>query len=255
MDIIKITYRFQLEADKQEQFELKLDARSLELIDEDDAPVAAWAALENHQCPNCPYQKELHPNCMVAKHFAVALSRFSDICSYDEIELEVITDERRVIQKTTAQRAISSFLGLIFATSGCAHTAYMKPMARFHLPLASQEETAFRAAGMYLLAQYFREKSGLGGELSMDGLKKIYQDLHVVNVAITSRLRSALTAEASINALVILDTRANLMPFAIEEHFDDFRHLFDVYLSDETDDSESDVGDLAKKIAGQLSSK
>jgi hypothetical protein len=31
----------------------------------------------------------------------------------------------------------------------------VKPMARFHLPLASEEETIYRATTMYLLAQYF----------------------------------------------------------------------------------------------------
>ncbi|MBL1259364.1 MAG: hypothetical protein COB33_002390 [Thiotrichaceae bacterium] len=105
----------------------------------------------------------------------------------------------------------------------------MKPMARFHLPLASQEETAFRAAGMYLLAQYFQKKSGEGGEWSVDGLKIIYQDLHVVNMAISTRIRSALLAESSINALVILDARANMIPFVIEDYLDEIKLLFDAY--------------------------
>lgn len=232
MDIIEITYCFNLEDNKKELFKLRLDPTSLELIDDATEPPPEWAALEYHQCPNCPYNKESNPDCVVAKHLSAVIDRFGDICSYDNIGLEVISDERRVIQETTAQRAISSLLGLIFATSGCAHTAYMKPMARFHLPLASQEETTFRAAGMYLLAQYFRKQAGKGGELNMEGLSKIYRDLHVVNVAISNRIRSAQTAEASINALVILDTRANLMPFVIEDHFDEIQHLFDAYLSD-----------------------
>jgi hypothetical protein len=41
------------------------------------------------------------------------------------------------------------------ATSGCRYTAYFKPMARFHLPFANEEETAYRAISMYLLSQRF----------------------------------------------------------------------------------------------------
>jgi len=230
MDIIKITYCFNLDNNKKESFDLRLDANTLELIVEaGDRPEPEWIALENNQCPNCTYNKETQPHCLVAKNLVNIVDRFGDICSYDEIDLEVITDERRVTQRTTAQQAISSLLGLIFATSGCSYAAYMKPMARFHLPLASQEETTFRAAGMYLLAQYFQEKKGEGGEWSMDGLKQIYQDLHVVNMAISTRVRSALTAESSVNALVILDARANMVPFVIEDYLNEIQPLFEAY--------------------------
>jgi len=233
MDVIEITYCFNLDNDKKESFELRLDAHTLELIVDDDGRAEPeWIALENNQCPNCPYQKETQPHCLVAKNLVNIVDRFGDICSYEELDLEVITDERRITQTTTAQRAISSLLGLIFATSGCLYTAYMKPMARFHLPLASQEETAFRAAGMYLLAQYFQKKTGEGGEFNMDGLKKIYQDLHVVNMAISTRIRNAISAESSINGLVILDTRANMIPFVIEDYLDEIQPLFAAYKFD-----------------------
>jgi len=233
MGIIEITYCFNLDNNKKESFELRLDANTLELIVEaDERPEPEWIALENNQCPNCPYKKETQPHCPVAKNLVNIVDRFGDICSYEEIGLEVITDERCVTQTTTAQRAISSLLGLIFATSGCTYTAYMKPMARFHLPLASQEETTFRAAGMYLLAQYFQRKIGEGGELSMDGLKKIYQDLHVVNMAISTRIRSVISAESSVNALVILDARANMIPFVVEDYLDEIQALFEAYKSD-----------------------
>lgn len=232
MDIIEITYCFQLVGGREELFKLQLHPETLELISDDEVPLPAWTELEFYKCPNCPYSKQNHTHCFVAKQLAPVIERFSDICSYDEIDLEVITDERRVLQHTTAQRAISSLIGLMFAASGCEHTAYMKPMARFHLPLASQEETTFRAAGMYLLAQYFKLAADKGGKLEMVGLKKIYDDLHTVNVAITGRIRNACKTEASVNAIVLLDTRANLMPFVIEDHFDDIRHLFDAYMED-----------------------
>ena len=36
------------------------------------------------------------------------------------------------------------------ALSGCPVLEQLKPMARFHLPFASVEETIYRAASMYL---------------------------------------------------------------------------------------------------------
>lgn len=237
MDIIEITYCFKLGGGREELFRLQIDSATLELIDDETKPLPEWAALDFHQCPNCPHTTQADSHCLVAKKLAPVIERFNDICSYDEIDLEVITDERRVQQHTTAQRAISSLLGLMFATSGCDHTAYMKPMARFHLPLASQEETTFRAAGMYLLAQFFRQEAGQDGKLDMTGLKKIYNDLHTINVAITERIRDARRTEASVNAIVLLDTRANLMPFMIEDHFDEIRHLFDAYLTEDVDEN------------------
>jgi hypothetical protein len=80
-----------------------------------------------------------------------ALEVFDRIISYDTIRLDVTTRERFISQDTTAQRGISSLLGLLIATSGCPHTRFLRPMARHHLPFASCEETLYRAASMYAL--------------------------------------------------------------------------------------------------------
>jgi len=99
MDVIEITYCFHLDNEKKESFELRIDANALELIVDDDGRAEPeWIALENNQCPNCPYQKEMQPHCLVAKNLVNIVDRFGDICSYDESDLEVITDERRITQ-------------------------------------------------------------------------------------------------------------------------------------------------------------
>ncbi|MBK8676205.1 MAG: hypothetical protein IPN27_07420 [Cellvibrionales bacterium] len=83
------------------------------------------------------------------------IERFHATRSIDEVKLEVVTEERTVVQTTALQRVLSSMLGLISPTCGCPKTAYMRPMARFHCPYLPEEETVFRVAGMYLVAQYF----------------------------------------------------------------------------------------------------
>ena len=52
--------------------------------------------------------------------------------------------------------AIRSLIGLIMALSGCPHMEFFKPLARFHLPWASLEETTLRSASIYLLMQFFK---------------------------------------------------------------------------------------------------
>ena len=48
---------------------------------------------------------------------------------------------------------MSSVLGLIMATAGCPWTDRFRPMARFHLPFASEAETVYRSVCMFLLAR------------------------------------------------------------------------------------------------------
>lgn len=231
MDEIAIRYRFDLAEDQSETFDLRLDGNTLELIVADSSEPPEWARLEYMQCPHCPLKSDTHPYCPVAVSLSGVISRFGDVFSHDELDLQVITDERTVSRHTTAQRAISALLGLLFATSGCPHTNYLKPMARFHLPLASEEETIFRSAGMYLLAQYFLRKEGKEGDLDLKGLTKIYENLHQVNKMIAERIRSSTQADASVNAVILLDMFTNLMPFVIEDHLDEIRHLYEAYLS------------------------
>lgn len=73
------------------------------------------------------------------------------------------------------QRGLSSLLGLILATRDCTYTRYFRPMARFHLPLASEEETIYRAASMYLLAQYLRANDGKQVDINLTRSAEIYK--------------------------------------------------------------------------------
>ena len=234
MDDIEIHYRFILDNRKSEDFDIRLDGRTLRLVDESLTLAAgeppSWCRLEYHQCTNCPLTVETHPQCPAVVSIASAIERFDHVFSHEEIELRVVRGARHLSQHTTAQRAISSLLGLLFATSSCPHTDFLKPMARFHLPLASEEETIFRAAGMYLLAQYYRQQDGKESALDLTGLTEIYKNLHLINKTIAERIRSVVNSDSSVNAVVLLDMFTNLMPFVIEEHMDEIRHLFDAYL-------------------------
>jgi hypothetical protein len=229
VDEIHVSYRFRLHDETVEVMDLTLDGRSLE-VDRACTDDPDWARLEFNQCPHCPLDPAEHAYCPVAAGIADVILRFDGVFSHDEVDLEVVTGERTITSHTTAQRAIGSLLGLLIATSGCPYTNYLKPMARFHLPLASEEETIFRIAGMYLLAQYFMKHDGGNADLDLAGLMKIYDDLHILNTSIAGRLKSATKTDSSVNAIILLDMFTNLVPYSIEERMDEIRHLFDAYL-------------------------
>jgi len=161
------------------------------------------------------------------------VSRFEYLVSYDNIELTVITQERTISQFTTAQRAISSLMGLISATSGCPHTVFFRPMARYHLPLASEDETIYRATSMYLLAQYFKKKEGLDPDIEFNGLKEFYKKIEIVNQTMAKRLKAASDTDSTVNAIIILDMYAKVVPFGIKDSLEGIRHLFNPYFSKE----------------------
>ena len=232
MKSINIHYCFYIAEDRRETFDLCINAQSLELEHINSENLPKWTDLEFEQCPHCPLSSESRAKCPVAVNLAGVVDRFDNILSHHEIDLEVVTEERRITHHTTAQRAISSLLGLLFATSGCPHTNFMKPMARFHLPLASEYETIFRSAGMYLLAQYFLHMEGKDNDTKLTGLKSIYDNLHTINMMIANRIRSASSSDCSVNAVILLDMFTNLMPFTIEDNLNDIRHLFDSYLGE-----------------------
>ena len=232
MENIAIKYCFKLPDNTQEVFDLELDAQSLELVGNVPENPPQWTSLDFHQCPNCPLNISAHPDCPLMLNLIDIVSRFDHILSYDKISMEVLLDDRCTSCSTTAQRGLSSLMGILIASCGCPHTAFFKPMVRFHLPLSSEEETLYRAASMYLLAQYLLHKEGKKADLDLHGLKQIYKNIQLINTAIAKRLRAASRTDSSVNAIIMLDMYAKAMPYAIEESLDEFRYLFAPYLAD-----------------------
>lgn len=228
---LKIKYHFLLQNGNPLDFDVNLDPHTLEQVDGPTDHHPAWVALTFHQCPNCPLRPAESPYCPVTIHIIKLMEGCSGLVSYEKVRLDITTPERTVSKDTTAQTGISSLLGLIVATSGCPHTGFFKPMARFHLPFASEEETIYRASSMYLLAQYFIRKQGGEADLDMEGLVTIYRNLQIVNTALAARLRAASQQDAAVNAVVLLDSFAKILPYTIADSLDEIRHLFQSFLA------------------------
>jgi len=226
-----VSYNFKFPDGSDESFHLRLHPETLELQGNTPATAPEWTKLDFHQCPNCPLRVEQDSECPLALRLVNLVQRFDGVLSHDRVDLEVITEERTITQKTTAQRGIGSLMGLVIAASGCPHTAFLRPMARFHLPLASNEETVYRATSMYLLAQYFVKKEGAPADLELDGLTRIYDNLQIINVAVAERLRAATTTDSSVNAIVVLDVYAKTVEMVIGGSLERIRYLFAPYFN------------------------
>lgn len=180
-------------------------------VAEGDLP--EWTALEFEQCPHCPLNSGEYPRCPPASHLPRLIQAFNHLVSHDRVKVEVVTPERTCIKTVSMQRGIGALMGLIMATSGCPITAFFRPMARFHLPFSTQDETIFRAASTYILADYFRAKTaGDGRDRDLKGLTEVYERVHDLNKAFFKRIKAAARTDSSLNAVVHLDMFALMLP-------------------------------------------
>jgi hypothetical protein len=152
--------------------------------------------------------------------------------SYDEVDVRIGTDERSYLKRTNMAEAISSLLGIYMVTSGCPVMDKLRPMVRFHLPLASLEETTFRAIAMYLVAQYFVARRGGKADWELQDLPDIYREVQTVNRSFMERLQQTMgDADANPNALVRLDTFASMIVLSLDmDRLDSLEALFEPYL-------------------------
>jgi hypothetical protein len=230
MSTYQIQYRITLPDGKVEVFDLNFDSQTIDLLNNIPEKLPEWTNLEFEQCSHCPLKPDKSPHCPLAANLVNIINHFDGLMSYQNLQLEVVTTNRTISKKTTAQDALSAMMGLVIPATGCPHTAYFKPMARFHLPLAGADETIYRATSMYLLAQYFLKKQGKVPDLDFKGLKKIYQNMQILNASIAERLRAASKTDSSVNALVLLDMFTMVLPIAIEESLEEIGYLFKPYL-------------------------
>jgi len=227
---VVIHYRFTLPEGKEENFVIELDPETLISTHESSKKLPEWTELDFHKCSNCPLDSLEHPHCPLAVHLEDVVEPFGRLMSFDVIQVEIVTKERKVSQETTVQKALSSIMGLLIATSGCPHTAFFRSLARYHRPLATLEESVFRLISTYLLAQYFAKKEGMKVDFEFEGLKKICEEMHVVNAATVNRLSVAGETDSTLNGLVRLDMYTKALPLVIEESLADLKFMFEPIL-------------------------
>jgi hypothetical protein len=223
---LSIRYRFELPDGSQKTLNFKFDPASFRLLNPPPAAPPFWTELEFNQCANCPLKPASHPHCPAALQMAAALEPLKMLVSFDTVGVAVLQSERTVHVETTAQQAMSSVLGLIMATAGCPWTDRLRPMARFHLPFASEAETLYRSVSMFLLS---REMTAAVERPAFDALTALYENLHVVNRDMSRRLGAATQTDPARNAMALLDSYTTLLAAALDRSLEEWKPLFDAW--------------------------
>lgn len=226
METIKIVYDFAFPGGDAKSYAVDLDRDSLSLLPADRARPPAWARLENHQCGHCPLKPAEHPYCPVATNLAALVESFKDKASVAEATVTVTTEERTYVKRLPLQHGIFGIFGLVMATSACPYMDFLKPMARFHLPFSTAEETIVRSVSMYLLHQYFVAKRGGAPDLGLELLETHYENIQKVNDGILERIKDVVQNDADLNALIILQGFADLLTMAISKDLSKIEPLF-----------------------------
>jgi hypothetical protein len=223
---IKIVYDFAFADGGAKSYTVELDPASLSFLPASPERPPAWARLENHQCSHCPLKPAEHPYCPVATNLSAVVEFFKDKASVAEATVTVTTEERTYVKQLPLQRGIFGIFGLVMATSACPYMDFLKPMARFHLPFSTAEETIVRSVSMYLLRQYFVAKRGETPDLGLEQLETHYENIQKVNDGILERIKDVVLNDVDLNALIILQGFADLLTMAISKDLSKIEPLF-----------------------------
>lgn len=215
---IQIKYRFIFSDGEEREFPVTMDRLNLNLITTGVKHTYPWAELNFCRCPNCTLDEKQNKYCPIALNLIDLIEFFKGATSHEMVDIVIETKERNYNKRTMLQSGLSSLMGIYMTTTGCPIMAKLKPMVRYHLPFASDEETKYRAITMYLMAQYFLYKKGKAPDWNLSALVKIYDEIHTLNKFFCKRLRNFQVEDASLNAVIILDCFANSVMFSISRN-------------------------------------
>jgi hypothetical protein len=210
-------------------YRVEIDKKTRRIIQQDKKlhDSVEWTNLDYCKCSNCPLMQSDYPKCPIAFNLHSLVEVFKDRISYEEVSVEIISDQRTYKKETTLQIALQSLFGILMAASDCPNMNFLSSMAIFHLPFASFEETILRAASFYLLKQYFQKASNKSYDFSMDGLKKQYEDVEMVNQGLLQRIQSMETeGDASLNAITTLNAFAQMFSLQYELDLASLQYVF-----------------------------
>lgn len=223
----QIQYEFRFDDGRTKKFELSLDPQTIAVMPPDTEPNPPWTRLEYHQCVCCPLDPSTCPDCPIAVNIASLVHEFKDSISSDNCTVQVKTPERTYLKDTSIQEGLFSIFGIIMATSNCPAMNFLKPMARFHLPFSTVDETVFRSTSIYLLSQYFEHRKGNRPDMDLAKLDAHYARVQEVNIGILRRTEHVAGKDADKNAIIILNALAQMLTAEIVDGLNSLEYLFD----------------------------
>lgn len=224
---IHFNYQFQFEDDYTKNYNIVLDPKTLSLIpDGHRHKPQDWTRLNYKQCSVCPLTLDSHPFCPIALNIMELVETFKDVFSYHNCTVVCETQDRTYSKNTSIMEGLSAIFGVIMATSDCPIMNFLKPMARFHLPFSTVEETTARTASLYLLGQYFKYKNQPDKMLDFKPLENHYVKVKMVNEGIIKRISTVSNQDADKNAIVTLHSLSLFLSMEIDYSLSSLEYIF-----------------------------
>lgn len=226
-DAYWFNYHIDLEDGQSTHFHIELDPVALTMLPASSKSYPAWTQLSYKQCPCCPLSPETQLYCPISVNITDLVDRFKDILSHKNCMVVCETVDRTYSKKTSAMEGLTSVFGIVMATSNCPVMNFLKPMARFHLPFSSVEETTARSTSLFLLGQYFEYRKGRVNTFDFDELEKNYANVLLVNEGLLERIRSLGNQDADKNAIITLHSISQFLSLEMDFSLNTIAHLFE----------------------------
>lgn len=218
-------YIFDFPDGRKTTFAVSLDSISQSVNSCPSSP-PGWARLEHHKCEICPLAEGEYHFCPVAVSISTLITEFGATVSYTACRVSCIAPERTITKDTTIQDGLASILGLLMATSGCPVMEPLRPLARFHLPFATVDETIFRFVAAYMIKQYYLHGKNNNGDFDLKNIKEHYSMVKLVNKGMLRRITDISKRDADKNAIVNLNSVAQILELEVDDNFETLSHLF-----------------------------
>jgi len=220
-----IEYFFEIDNGDTLHFEIDLNRKYDE--NKGSAEHHEWTKLNYHQCDHCPLTEKTFRYCPPAFDLQEIIQNCSSLISHEKATVRVKTQEREYKKKCDIQTGIQSVLGLVMATSACPLLSRLKPVANFHLPFGTTEDTLFRSVGAYLIQQYFIYSDGGEPDFKLENLQGFYNNLEKLNTFFSERIRAASRSDANLGAIVQLGALSFMVKASLQDQLKTFRKTFE----------------------------
>lgn len=211
-----VTYELKGENGQATRFDIDIN-RPARMEQQNSETHPEWTRLGNNQCPNCPFSADEVRYCPAAIEIEEIAAHFVKSSSIDRCDVTVTTDERSYFKNTDMQSALRSLFGLVMASGSCPILTRLKPLAHFHLPFATLQETIHRLVGTYLIGQYLQHHDNKTADWDLEGVEALYREIKKVNMHLMKRVRVAAKEDASINAIQTFISIATIVQMGVDD--------------------------------------
>lgn len=214
---IEYRYRFVLAGGIEKNIPILLDSRTMNVVGRKRESYPPWTELGFYKCTHCRLDEAHHTYCPIAVNVHDVIEEFKGCVSFQNVDLFIDAESRQYVAHTTLQKGLGALLGIFMVTSGCPIMEKLKPMVRYHLPFATEEETVYRVISMYLFAQYFLFRRGEEPDWGLEKLVEIYRDVGLLNRCFCNRLKNMSPEDGCVNAVIILDCFAKSVILSVNQ--------------------------------------